>query len=119
MTAAAVDTLHFLGDRMPDSRFREFNLDPALAEMVQTTPAEQIVEGILRLEDPLEIPPHFTVVSQFNRICTGRFPAADAWTIRLHPNVLSFKAARPLGLANDGEALPELFPREEAEIPRR
>ena len=92
----------------PHSRFAEFNLDPALAETVETAPAEQIVEGILRLEDPDEIPPHFSVVSRFNRICTGRFPAAHAWTIRRHPNVISLKAARPLGVSYDGEDLTEL-----------
>jgi len=114
-----VDTPRVLGACMPNSRFHEFNLDPALAEMVETTPAEQMVEGILRLEDPHEIPPQFTVVCQFNRICTGRFLAGDAWTIRGHPNVLSFKAARALGIADDGEDLPELFPREGTATPRR
>lgn len=83
----------------PDSRFPEFNLDPALAEAVETAPADQIVEGILRLEDPNEVPPLFGVVSRFNRICTGRFRAANAWTIRQHSNVISFKAARRLGIS--------------------
>jgi subtilisin family serine protease len=92
----------------PNSRFAEFNLDPALAETVETAPADQIVEGILRLEDPNEVPPLFSVVSRFNRVCTGRFRAADVWTIRRHPNVISFKAARPLGVSSDGEDPAEL-----------
>src|SRR4051812_6730155 len=91
-------------------RFLEFNLDPALAEMVETVPAEESVEGILRLDDPRDIPPHFIVVSQFDRICTGRFPAGEAWTIRRHPNVISFKAARPLGIFREDTAETELFP---------
>ncbi len=102
-----------------NSRFFEFNLDPALAEMASTAPAGQTVEGILRLEDPLEIPPPFRVVSQFNRICTGRFAAADVWTIRRHPNVLSFKAARPLGVSSDREDSAEWEISQEIEIPRR
>lgn len=83
-------------------QFTAFNLDPALAEMVEGFPPEQVIEGILRLEDPDQIPPHFSVVSRFNRICTGRFPAAHTWTIRRHPNVISLKAARPLGLHDKG-----------------
>jgi 3',5'-cyclic AMP phosphodiesterase CpdA len=79
-------------------RFEEFNLDPALAEEVEAAPEEKIIEGIVRLEDPDQIPLQFTVVSRFKRICTGRFAATDAWTIRRHPNVVSLKAARPLGI---------------------
>ncbi len=82
----------------PKTRFAEFNLDPALAEAVESASRQQIIEGILRLDDPRQIPPKFTLVSQFIRICTGRFLASDAWTIRLHPNVLSLKAARPMGI---------------------
>jgi subtilisin family serine protease/outer membrane protein OmpA-like peptidoglycan-associated protein len=82
----------------PKSRFAEFNLDPALAEAVESASGQEIIEGILRLDDPRQIPPKFTLVSQFIRICTGRFLASDAWTIRLHPNVLSLKAARPMGI---------------------
>jgi outer membrane protein OmpA-like peptidoglycan-associated protein/subtilisin family serine protease len=78
-------------------RFAAFNLDPALAEMVEASPPELVIEGILRLEDPDHIPPYFNVVSRFNRICTGRFSASHTWTIRRHPNVVSLKAARPLG----------------------
>ena len=90
------------------SRFEEFNLDPALAEEVEAAPEQQIIEGIVRLEDPDQIPPHFTVVSRFNRICTGRFAAAHTWTIRRHPNVVSLKAARPLGNPDEGENLADL-----------
>ncbi len=82
---------------MSKSRFADFNLDPALAEAVEAAP-EQIIEGILRLEEPTQIPPQFDLVCRFIRICTGRFLAADAWTIRSHPNVVSLKAARPLGI---------------------
>ena len=49
-------------------RFAEYNLDPALAEMVEAAPEEQMLEGILRLEGPALIPPSFTVVSRFHRI---------------------------------------------------
>jgi subtilisin family serine protease len=86
---------------MPQDRFAEFNLDPALAEMVEAAPPDQMLEGILRLEDPASAPPGFLVVSKFSRICTGRFRAADTWNIRRHPNVISLKAARPLGLNED------------------
>jgi len=83
--------------------FLEFNLDPALAETVDEAPAEQIVEGVIRLEDPRQIPPQFTVITQFQRICTGRFRAGDVLALRRHPNVISLKAARPVGIANDNE----------------
>lgn len=91
-----------MGTDVPKSRFAEFNLDPALAETAEGAPEQQIIEGILRLEDPDQVPPHFTVVSRFNRICTGRFPAEHAWTIRRHPNVISLKAGRPLGIHYEG-----------------
>jgi len=82
-------------------RFAEFNLDPALAEMAEAAPPDQMLEGILRLEDPAAPPPGFLIVSKFTRICTGRFRAADTWNIRRHPNVVSLKAARPLGRHED------------------
>jgi subtilisin family serine protease len=82
----------------PLSRFRDFNLDPALAEAAETLPGEQVIEGILRLDDASQVPAQFIVVSQFNRICTGRFLARDILDIRRHPNVISFKAARSLGV---------------------
>jgi subtilisin family serine protease len=91
---------------MPQGRFAAFNLDPALAEMVEAAPQEQLLEGILRLDDPALPPAGFVVVSKFNRICTGRFRAADAWTIRRHPNVISLKAARPLGIHERDGAWP-------------
>jgi phosphatidylserine/phosphatidylglycerophosphate/cardiolipin synthase-like enzyme/subtilisin family serine protease len=81
------------------NRFAEFNLDPALAEAVEAATDHQVLEGILRLEDPALIPPEFRVVSQFIRICTGRFLAEHAWTIHQHPNVISLKAARSLGIS--------------------
>ena len=82
--------------------FATTNLDPALAEAVEAAPADRMLEGIIRLEDPSQVPPDFRVVSRFHRICTGRFAASLAWTIRQHPNVISFKASRPLGLHDDG-----------------
>src|SRR5262245_51882813 len=80
------------------AQFEQFNLDPALAEMVDAAEPRAILEGIVRLDDPSRIPPHFTVVSRFDRICTGRFPAAETWTIRADPNVLCLKAPTPLGV---------------------
>lgn len=81
--------------------FAEHNLDPALAETVGAAPEQQVIEGIIRLENPEVVPPGFTVVSRFNRICTGRFFAKDTWTIRRHPTVISLKDARPLGIHDD------------------
>ena len=101
------------------SRFSEFNLDPALAEMAEAAPGQQIIEAIVRLEDPDQIPPRFTVVSRFKRICTGRFAAADTWTIRRHPNVVSLKAARPLGIHDEGGNRPDLIPAQVTRTLRR
>jgi hypothetical protein len=84
-------------------KFAEFNLDPALAEAVAAAAEQELIEGIVRLEDPKQIPPEFRVVSQYIRICTGRFRAADTWTLRRHPNVVSLKAARPLGIAQHSD----------------
>jgi subtilisin family serine protease len=104
---------------IPESKFSEFNLDPALAETVETSAEEEIVEGILRLEDPNKVPPLFRVVSQFNRICTGRFRVEDTWAIRQHPYVWSLKAARAVAVTYDGEDLTALdLPRND-EIPVR
>jgi subtilisin family serine protease len=88
---------------VPKNRFTEFNLDPALAEAVESAPDQQVIEGIIRLEDPTQVPPEFRVICQFVRICTGRFLAEDTWTIRQHPNVISLKAARPLGISQSGD----------------
>lgn len=90
-------------------RFQQFNLDPALVEMVDSVEPDAILEGIIRLEHPDQIPPHFTVISRFDRICTGRFPAAKTWEIRRHPNVVSLKAPHPLGIYESDEFPPDLF----------
>ena len=93
--------------------FNEFNLDPALAEAVAGVEPNFLIEGILRLDDPSEIPLEFGVVCRFDRIFTGRFRAADAWTIRRSSNVASLKAARPIGtpeletLLDAGSELPQ------------
>ncbi|MDP2334499.1 MAG: S8 family serine peptidase [Reyranella sp.] len=84
-----------------DRQFTATNLDPALAEAVDAAPPGQIIEGIVRLEDPRQVPPGFRVVSRFHRICTGRFAADQAWKIRVHPNVISLKATQPLGRHED------------------
>jgi outer membrane protein OmpA-like peptidoglycan-associated protein/subtilisin family serine protease len=84
---------------VPTSRFAEFNLDPALAEAAESAPDQQVIEGIIRLEDPSQIPAEFHVVCQFTRVCTGRFLSEHTWAIRQHPNVISLKAARPLGIS--------------------
>src|SRR5689334_22466226 len=89
--------------------FATTNLDPALAEAVEAAPGDSMLEGIIRLEDPSQVPPDFQVVSRFHRICTGRFAAAQTWSIRQHPNVISFKASRPLGLHDDGVRSPAPF----------
>jgi len=83
---------------VPTSRFAEFNLDPALAEAAESASDQELIEGVVRLDDPTQVPTQFRVVSQFTRICTGRFLAQDTWAIRRHPNVVSLKAARPLGV---------------------
>jgi subtilisin family serine protease len=87
-----------------NSKFADFNLDPALAEAVAAAADHEFIEGVLKLDDPKLIPPQFERVSQFIRICTGRFRAADTWSIRRHPNVVSLKAARPLGISHLSEA---------------
>jgi hypothetical protein len=79
------------------ARFAARNLDPALAEAVDAVDEQTLLEGIIRLNDPDQIPHGFSVVSRFDRICTGRFPAGLTWAIRSDPNTLSLKAAQPLG----------------------
>ena len=84
-----------------ERQFTAANLDPALAEAVDAASPGDIIEGIVRLEDPRQVPPDFRVVSRFHRICTGRFAADRAWAIRRHPNVISLKATRSLGVQDD------------------
>jgi hypothetical protein len=84
-----------------DRQFTAANLDPALAEAVDAASPGDIIEGIVRLEDPRQVPPDFRVVSRFHRICTGRFAADRVWAIRRHPNVISLKATRSLGVQDD------------------
>ena len=84
-----------------ERQFAAANLDPALAEAVDAASPGDIIEGIVRLEDPRQVPPDFRVVSRFHRICTGRFAADRAWAIRRHPNVISLKATRSLGVQDD------------------
>ncbi|MBV9359723.1 MAG: S8 family serine peptidase, partial [Chloroflexi bacterium] len=80
------------------ARFAARNLDPALAELVDAVDEQTMLEGVIRLEDPDQVPPGFTVVSRFDRICTGRFPAGLTWAIRADSNTLSLKAAARLGV---------------------
>ena len=84
-----------------ERQFTAANLDPALAEAVDAASPGDIIEGIVRLEDPRQVPPDFRVVSRFHRICTGQFAADRAWAIRRHPNVISVKATRSLGVQDD------------------
>ncbi len=74
--------------------FEEFNLDPALAEAAAGVQPDSEIEGILRVDNPEEIPQEFHIVCRFGRILTGRFRAADTWVVRRHSNVISLKAAR-------------------------
>lgn len=97
--------------RTATTRFAALNLDPALAEAAEAVTGDALLEGILRLQDAGVIPAGFVVVSRFDRICTGRFRAAATWAIRSHPNVMSFKIARPLGVnspttSSEASALP-------------
>jgi subtilisin family serine protease len=98
----------------PQEKFARFNVDPALAEMVEDAGPGEMLEGILRLDDPAQVPAGFRVVSKFNRICTGRFRADDAWAIRRHPNVASLKAGTPLGIqeGEDWSSFPSWLPGE-------
>ena len=84
-----------------ERQFTAANLDPALAEAVDAASPGDIIEGIVRLEDPRQVSLDFRVVSRFHRICTGRFAADRAWAIRRHPNVISLEATRSLGVQDD------------------
>jgi len=94
-------------------------MDPALAEAVEAAEPDQMLEGILRVEDPADIPPQFNVVCRLNRIVTGRFLASHVRMIRRHTNVISLKAARPVGIFYEDEDVTEPIQREDTEIPAR
>ncbi len=72
-------------------------MDPALRELLRTGPADGMVEAIIRFRRPGVEIPGVRVVARFGHVATCRLPLALVRAVRAHPDVVSLKAARPLG----------------------
>src|SRR5262249_34638615 len=72
-------------------------MDPALRELLRDEPADRVVEAIIRLRRPHAEPPGVRIVARFGRIATCRLPLGAVREVWAHPDVVSLKAARPLG----------------------
>jgi subtilisin family serine protease/LAS superfamily LD-carboxypeptidase LdcB len=72
-------------------------MDPALRELLRNEPADRVVEAIIRFRWPGVELPGVRVVARFGCIATCRLPLAAVPEVRAHPDVVSLKAARPLG----------------------
>jgi GH25 family lysozyme M1 (1,4-beta-N-acetylmuramidase) len=74
-------------------------VDPALWELLRAdagTDGTEIIEAIIRFDQPgIEIP-DVRIVSRFGAIATCRIRARDVIAVRARPDVLSIKAARGL-----------------------
>jgi subtilisin family serine protease len=87
-------------------------LDPALAESLHRLreswwqrlrswlriPSRRPVDVLARLRDPAVAVPGLTVVRAYGEVVTGMVAIVDLDRVRAHPNVLSLKAARPVGV---------------------
>ncbi len=72
-------------------------MDPALRELLREGGADRVIEAIIRFRRPRVELPGVRVVARFGRIATCRLPLAAVGDVRAHPDVVSLKAARPLG----------------------
>ena len=77
-------------------------MDPALRELLRNEPADRVVEAIIRLRRPHVELPGVRVVARFGSIATCRLPLASLPDVRARPDVVSLKAARPLGPEDRG-----------------
>jgi len=86
-------------------------LDPALEELIDTTPAGEEVEVILRLRDPQKHPPGVRIICQFGDIATCRIHSDRIQDIRNHESISSMKASRYINweppVEDDNEELEE------------
>jgi subtilisin family serine protease len=81
-------------------------VDPALRELIETTPAGVDAEVVARLADPRRLPPGFRLVSRFGTVVTGRVPQERLEATWAHEAILSLKAPRNY---HDWELPPEDF----------
>ena len=88
-------------------------MDPALRMLIDGVETEEL-EVILKLRQPLAIPPHVRLVARFGQVVTGRVERRWIREVWGHPEVESFKAPRLL------EAEPEIIDLESAgDVARR
>jgi len=77
-------------------------MDPALRELLRRGPADRVVEAIIRFRRPDVELPGVRIVARFGRIATCRLRLTAVREVRAHPDVVSLKAARPLGPEDSG-----------------
>jgi Subtilase family/D-alanyl-D-alanine carboxypeptidase len=73
-------------------------MDPALRELLREEPPDRVVEAIIRLRQPRVRLPGVRIVARFRHIATCRLPVSAIRDVWADPNVVSLKAARPVGL---------------------
>ena len=81
-------------------------MDPAIWQLLRDegeAPGRE-VEAIIRLRHVLDLVPNVRMIARFGHVATCRVPAEAVRAVRLHPAVVSLKAARTLGpdLGRDG-----------------
>lgn len=74
-------------------------MDPALEELLirGASNEDRIIDAIIRLRDPAAAIPGVQIIARFGSIATCRIAAKSVRDVRGHSNVISLKAARPLG----------------------
>ncbi len=70
-------------------------MDPALQELIEGD-VDDVIEAVVKLNDPARTPSGFKTVSQFGAVATGRLARRDIRRIWADPSVHSLKAARLL-----------------------
>ena len=79
-------------------------MDPALAELVEGPP-EDVLEVLLRLEDPSSLPDGVTSIARFGEVISARLARGDIQRVWADPRVVSLKAPRLLEYADSAEQL--------------
>jgi len=87
-------------------------VDPQLRELLQSSPDDAVFEAVVRLKPGRPPPQGLTVVASFGTVRTARIAKRALPRVYAHPDVVSVKAARPVGPADawvepDGPGEPE------------
>ena len=84
-------------------------MDPALQELIESTPEDRDIELILKLSDEHQLPPGVQIITQFGNIATCRLKKEAVKDVWSSESVTSVKAPRYL----DSEPIIDGFSGEE------